>query len=367
MPNSRAISETLHCPECGVAFDVSLWRIVDIAERPDLLDLIKQEKLHETTCPNQHTWSADAPLLIYNPGEKPPIMFSPGRKTKREEDIRDASELTTLLKQSLMAEWDDEWLAQVPSVPRDYLAVVLSEGKAGARAFLAKYFLLEPNELAATIWEFVEAQTWNQSYRYLKDHPELLSDQANYLWAQLREAQRAQGAEFSVRALDEHSELLQRCRKEGIEKVFAEKIMQTVVGKEAPFQEIVEALPQEKREALIALAMEMPNEADFQAAIDARPDLRTAIDRVSKEMREINRLIGLMLNAATWDQARADIEAYPELLTDKADALLMRMILAAQQAKDKEAEEAMAQNLTLLRRCREIGIAEAFAELEQES
>ncbi len=367
MPNSRAISQTLNCPECGVAFDASLWRIVDIAERPDLLELIKEEKIHQVTCPNGHTSSVDAPLLIYNPGEKPPIMFSPGRKTKREEDIRDASELTTMLNQSLGKEWRAEWLAQVPSIPRDYLAVVMSQGKAGARAFLAKYFLLDPNELATTIWEFVEAQTWNQSYRYLMDHPELLSDQANYLWAQLREAQRVQGAESMVRALDEHGELLQRCRKEGIEKVFAEKIMQAVSGEKSPFQDIVEALPQDKREELIALAMETPDQAEFQAALNARPGLRTAVDRVGQELRLLNRAIEQMVNAATWDKTRAAIEEHPELLDDKADALLTRMILAAQQAKDQETEEALAQNLVLLRRCRDIGVAQAFAELEQES
>jgi len=170
-----------------------------------------------------------------------------------------------------------------------------------------------------------------------------------------------------VRALDEHGELLQRCRKEGIEKVFAEKIMQAVSGEKSPFQDIVEALPQDKREELIALAMEPPDQAEFHAALNARPGLRTAVDRVGQELRLLNRAIEQMVNAATWDTTRAAIEEHPELLDDKADALLTRMILAAQQAKDQETEEALAQNLVLLRRCRDIGVAQAFAELEQES
>ena len=73
----------------------------------------------------------------------------------------------------------------------------------------------------------------------------------------------------------------------------------------------------------------------------------------------LNTILTFIL-AENWPDSRRIIEQHPELLTDEVDGLLARL---AGTQKDDGARRMVVEHRTLLRRCREIGIKAAFAEL----
>jgi hypothetical protein len=123
------IQETeLACPECGQSFTAEIWLIVDTAEHPDLLEEIRQGKLHDLPCPQcGHSGQVDAPLLLYRPDANPPLLFSPAEGTTAEQDREQAAGLVGTLRERMGPRWRDEWVARgLPGVPRHLLPTALS-------------------------------------------------------------------------------------------------------------------------------------------------------------------------------------------------------------------------------------------------
>ncbi|NOZ49058.1 MAG: hypothetical protein GXP37_03290 [Chloroflexi bacterium] len=73
-------------------------------------------------------------------------------------------------------------------------------------------------------------------------------------------------------------------------------------------------------------------------------------------------LLQQFITADTWAESQHIIEAYPELLGDEVDALLGTLIEVARAQDDESAEGAFDEHRVLLRRCREVGVEQAFAE-----
>lgn len=71
------------------------------------------------------------------------------------------------------------------------------------------------------------------------------------------------------------------------------------------------------------------------------------------------------IQADTWDKMRRIIEKHPEMLSDEADVLITRVIQGAVRHKDFRAQRFLEERRALLRRCREVGIPQAFAEQYQ--
>jgi tetratricopeptide (TPR) repeat protein len=76
----------------------------------------------------------------------------------------------------------------------------------------------DQDQLVLLIRQFVEAETWPESKRILLRHPELLSDEAEEVLAGLIASQSTlQGVQLLVQV----SDLLARCRSEGVDVAFA--------------------------------------------------------------------------------------------------------------------------------------------------
>jgi hypothetical protein len=121
--HSFAERPSLTCPDCGQAFNPEIWLIVDAVARPDLLDRVREKTIHHVVCPNGHAAAVDAPLLLFRPGEAPPVLFSPPQQTSSEEDEAMARGLVQRLAESLGEDWRDDWLSEgLPVVPREMLA-----------------------------------------------------------------------------------------------------------------------------------------------------------------------------------------------------------------------------------------------------
>ncbi len=141
------------CPHCGHEFFTEIYLIVDVAERPDLLARLRDGSLHAITCPHcgEPLGQVDAPLLVYRPGQTPPLTFSPARQTGQEQDQEHAAGLVGLLRERLGAAWRDDWLADGPGyVPRPLLALALSDDPEAAMrqaALEAQKALAELNDM----------------------------------------------------------------------------------------------------------------------------------------------------------------------------------------------------------------------------
>ncbi|MCS7055384.1 MAG: hypothetical protein NZM18_04320 [Thermoflexales bacterium] len=68
------------------------------------------------------------------------------------------------------------------------------------------------------------------------------------------------------------------------------------------------------------------------------------------------------LQAETWAESQRILEQHPELLEERAEALLERLIRAARIHGHENAAKLLDEHRAILRRCREIGILRAFAE-----
>src|SRR3990170_3757695 len=122
MDHSYAQSLELTCPKCGHKLTTEVWVIVDAAARPDLLEGILQGMINGLSCQQcDNTGQADAPLLVYRPGEEPPLIFSPSQRTNQEQNEKDFSGSLFFLRESLGEDWQDSWLEQIKVLPRQVL------------------------------------------------------------------------------------------------------------------------------------------------------------------------------------------------------------------------------------------------------
>jgi CHAT domain-containing protein len=110
---------------------------------------------------------------------------------------------------------------------------------------------------------------------------------------------------------------------------------------------MLEAAAQQAMAALLA-ADRSPDEAPESAATADASALIQALDA--------------FLNARTWIDSYREVQSHPELLSDEALALLEQRIATARTVGNSRAVAFFEEHLSLLRRCREVGAAAAFAE-----
>jgi CHAT domain-containing protein len=254
MTHNLSQSITLNCPQCRQSFDTAIWLMIDSSAHPELIDRIRAGDLHHTPCPHcHHTGQVDAPLLLYRPAETPTLIFSPAEQTSAAEDQEQAQGLLGALHHSLGAAWRDEWLKNLPTVPRHMLPAMLGDDpeaalhqmagqmeqelerlrredpeayrqlEAAARQMAADDAPAAP-PLPAAMQQFIEAETWIASYHFVQSHPELLGEEANDLLTQLAAAAQVTGDENAQRIFAEHQTLLQHCREIGVTEAFAKKL-----------------------------------------------------------------------------------------------------------------------------------------------
>ena len=123
------------------------------------------------------------------------------------------------------------------------------------------------------------------------------------------------------------------------------------------------ALSDDPEAALRQMAEQVQREIERLQQED--PETYRQLEAAARRAAEIAPLLQTLQNfiqADTWDDSRRIVEAHPELLSDEADALLGQLVQAAQAQGDEDARRILEEHRALLRRCREAGIARAFAE-----
>ncbi|MGB9724265.1 MAG: CpXC domain-containing protein, partial [Chloroflexia bacterium] len=345
---------SLTCPRCGRPFEVEICLTLDAAARPDLLARAQAGALHAFTCPHcGHEGEVDAPLLIYRAGQEPALLFSPARHTTAEEDRKQAAGLLSALRERLGEAWREERVERVQIVPREFLPVALSDGPEAALRRMAEEAaaaverlrredpeayrrweeatqeaaarLLAAAPFVAGVQALLEADSMTALLQVARDHPALLEPEAEARIREMAQAARDGGQAELAQVLEERYRALRRT--------------QQTAGASGP------AL--EKTAKVIE---KVEKTAGAKSSI-APPQLSMA------------QTLQQFIQADTWAESRRILEAHPELLSAEADALLEQLVQAALAQGDENARRIFEEHRALLRRCREVGIEQAFAEI----
>ena len=175
---------------------------------------------------------------------------------------------------------------------------------------------IEQLDLLITCLNFVQAATWRESRAFLEAHPELLGDDSDDAMQELGRRLTDDGQHSLALVAERHRLLLRSCKSMGLDAAFA------AVG-----------------------------DLDTAKYGDPGPPLRLAVE---------------MLFAASWDDLRALVDQHPEVVSDAGIAALEDIHAMMRENGDRDDIARAAQRLELLRRCREVGVAAAFADVQAE-
>ncbi len=168
-----------------------------------------------------------------------------------------------------------------------------------------------PQQITEAVRAFGFAQTWAERKQIVEAHRnELLSDAADQIFANLLELEEVKGDANATRLLQEQQAFLARCRREGIEAVFADHLRPP-----------------------------------------AMPD----------NLQQVSEAVQAFVAAQTWAERKQIVEAQrDQLLSDTADRAFDFLLELAK--GDANATHIFQEHQALLARCRHEGIGAAFAD-----
>jgi CHAT domain-containing protein/tetratricopeptide (TPR) repeat protein len=211
MPISLSQRVDAQCPQCGTPFLIEFWLIIDAGERPDLAARCRDGSIFTATCPNGHPLTFGAPLLYHDRAREQLILAVPPQMDEQQARAIHA-QLMPRLQAHLLAPFP-AYLERTQVVPQPLLPAFLSDDP---QAALAEQLARAMPPLLRALYTFIQADSWDKSEQILQAHPELLSDDADQLLAELIDAAREQNDADAEKMLTEHREYLQRARQAGV-------------------------------------------------------------------------------------------------------------------------------------------------------
>ena len=130
--------------------------IIDAEERPDLLQLVRQDQLRMRSCPSCGAEVSLPPtlLLLYRPSREPSLVI--GVPPGDEPFVQDVgNSLLSQLRDALGPAWRDEWLQDIAAVPWDVLITAL-QSEAQADLVAAGLNSTNPEVRLAMNWRLAE-------------------------------------------------------------------------------------------------------------------------------------------------------------------------------------------------------------------
>ncbi|MCX7854084.1 MAG: CpXC domain-containing protein [Caldilineales bacterium] len=383
---SYAQTQSITCSSCHRAFDFTVWLIVDTAERPDLLARIRKGTLHDVTCPHCRAdlGRIEAPLLVYTPSSaekgrhgRPSasphaqksrggeLLFSPPRGTPVKRHREHAAELLHVLRMRPGIVWRKEWERNLSVVPRELLPIALATNpEAALQEFLTElrtivgrlrqedpvaYTLLEEDAhkavtelltadpISAAILALLQADSVPALLRVARDYPVILTPEA--------EARITAGLDRT-----RHTE--------------TEALTQSVGKRYRLLLQLYQAA--RERGLSVDEAIQMTAEREAQRPPSGDVGRGQPPSDVVQRIALVKALYDFLV-APTWPDSRRVLEDHPDLLGEEADSLF-RQLADGMRSRGNEGFAALVEeHRTLLRRCREVGIPQAFAEKPSQS
>lgn len=214
-----SFSQYVHveCPRCKKPFTPEIYVLVDTAERPDLVQLIKDMILHCPVCPFCNlVLDVGMPLLVYRPDQRVPVIFAPVKGSSTEQRDEQAQMLFSTLHQRLGGKWRDDLKRHVYVTDLAGLASVVDLDLDLVRGG-------RDESLRLAMEQYLSCDTWEESLAVVEGHDVLLGKEA---LAALRSSIKAAGAAGDVDAIamfTEHLDVLLDCGRQGVRNAFAAK------------------------------------------------------------------------------------------------------------------------------------------------
>lgn len=332
---SLAQSGESTCPQCGRAILADIWLIVDVAARPDLAAAIRAGGLHTVVCPACGPQGAvDAPLLLYfadyNPAiGQPQLIFSPAQQTSAEEDQDQASSLLSELVQRLGVETQHGWIDGITVLQRNELAGLLDEALGSVFRSIGR--------------DSVQGNRDNDGEAEIAKHklPPAASSPLGSILAMI-----VPEGEVPQEIMAELESIFLAFSEDGLR-------IDSLSALEVALAERPELLDKLQDTLEAALRQAGLTDEDFDRFDNA------SIADVEADSAFFN-LLNDFLAAKTWDESQVLVECHPELLSIIADECLAQAI--ENYASNPDTVAMLSTHRRLLCRCREVGVACAFAE-----
>ncbi len=212
MARSLAQRDQAPCPACGQSVDLEIWPIADLAERPDLAERVREDRIHAIPCPHcGHEGGVDAPLLIHDPGRER-VWFAPPQGTSQEQDQQLAQQLARRLAETFLHP-RPAYLGQVMAAPRETLPALLDADD--PQAVLEELARQEPGEdpLLRAVQTLIQARSPAQVLQTVQAYPILLTEEAGAMMRQGIESARQTGQDEMARHMEERYEALRQMRE----------------------------------------------------------------------------------------------------------------------------------------------------------
>lgn len=244
--------------------------------------------------------------------------------------------------------------------------------------------------------EFAETSTWSAARDLLQHHPELLTDRANMVIEQQIAAAREKNDMDTVHRLEGHRDLLKSCRMNGIKQAFNEHavIQKRIANQIFPLidqivrantwhetQHLVERYPELAEPFSLAVLSEMQRAYEQIGSTTGAylvAELLPVLQRCEEVgvaeafaqhtgsrrnvSSELEAVLFQFVDEDNWSEKQRILEQHPELLDDRLIALLEDGKRVGEAIHHEEDAHAFAEHITLLHRCREVGVKQAFAE-----
>jgi hypothetical protein len=215
----------------------------------------------------------------------------------------------------------------------------------------------EKRRILKAIAGFCRAMRLTEAQQIVEAHPELLTEAADELMAQLESG--SQQKEF----VRERWALLRSCRELGIQEAFASRAeSEAFVPQE--FRLFKALFPEDWEETwgYVMRKLEFPsNQREFDEALARHPELQALFTQTLEDTVVVRAALKLFA-AKEWSAKKRIVQQYPQLLGEVAEEFLSDLGEDAKEDGNTELGQRVADALHILRRCRQIGIEAAFAE-----
>lgn len=216
---SVTFSQYVHveCPRCEKPFTPEIYVLVDTAERPDLVRLIKERILHCPVCPFCNlVLDVGMPLLVYRPDQRVPVIFAPVKGSTPEQQDEQAQMVFSILRQRLGGEWRDDLTRHVYHTDLASLASVVDldlDLLSGGR----------DESLHLAMERYLSCDTWEESLAVVEREDVLLGKEAPAALRSSIKAASAEGDTDAIAMFTEHLDVLLECERQGVRNAFAAK------------------------------------------------------------------------------------------------------------------------------------------------
>lgn len=221
------------------------------------------------------------------------------------------------------------------------------------------------------IYALLKTDNLYESQRFITQHQKaLLSDEADaFLGFLLRQAQEDDDIS-TEQMIKDYRVFLKRCREVGVARALAEKTASGTMPVE--FAQVINTLPPELFQELLDVTEKATDWASFGRELDNHPKLAAALKRSTSDSSpqlgpdaeaQIPHLLMTFVDIESWSERGQFVEQNQTiLLHPKTDEALARMMEFAQEKDDIQNYQFFTELRTLLKRCRQVGIKQAFAE-----